>query len=59
MLPIAPDTLLQQRYRILNLLEDDESGRIYLATDGGRADAYCALVEVIPAGPSTNYGSCC
>jgi serine/threonine protein kinase len=52
MLPIAPDTLLQQRYRILNLLEDDELGRTYLATDGGRADAYCALIEAIPSAQS-------
>ena len=52
MLPIAPDTLLQQRYRILNLLEDDALGRTYLATDGGRADAYCALREAIPTAQS-------
>ncbi|WP_309743202.1 protein kinase domain-containing protein, partial [Chamaesiphon sp. OTE_20_metabat_361] len=52
MLPIAPDTLLQQRYRILNLLEDDTLGRTYLATDSGRADAYCALVEAIPTAQS-------
>jgi serine/threonine protein kinase len=53
MLPIAPDTLLQQRYRILNLLEDGELGRTYLATDSGRADAYCALVEISSTGQST------
>ena len=48
MLPIAPDTLLQQRYRILNILEEGELGRTYLAIDCGRADAYCALEELIP-----------
>ncbi|WP_310429639.1 protein kinase domain-containing protein [Chamaesiphon sp. VAR_48_metabat_135_sub] len=49
MLPLAPDTLLQQRYRILNLLGDGELGRIYLATDRGRGDASCAIEELIPA----------
>ena len=53
MLPIASDTLLQQRYRILNLLEDSALGRTYLATDSGRADAYCALVEISSTGQST------
>ena len=48
MLPIAPDTLLQQRYRILNILEEGELGRTYLAIDCGRADAYCTLEELIP-----------
>ncbi len=46
MLSIAPDTLLQHRYRIINLLEDGELGRTYLATDSGRAGAHCALVEI-------------
>jgi serine/threonine protein kinase len=55
MLPIAPDTLLQQRYRILNILEEGELGRIYLAIDRGRNDAYCAIEELIPSSqlPST------
>lgn len=55
MLPIAPDTLLQQRYRILKILEEGELGRIYLAIDRGRKDAYCALEELIPSSqlPST------
>jgi len=48
MLPIAQDTLLQQRYRILNILAEGELGRTYLAIDCGRADAYCALEELIP-----------
>ena len=48
MLPIAPDTLLQPRYRILNILEEGELGRTYLAIDCSRADAYCALEELIP-----------
>jgi serine/threonine protein kinase len=48
MLPIASDTLLQQRYRILNLLGEGRFGRTYLATDRGRADAYCAIEELAP-----------
>jgi serine/threonine protein kinase len=55
--PIAPDTLLQQRYRILNMLGEGEFGRTYLATDGARtasagrdqANEYCAIEEFIPA----------
>jgi serine/threonine protein kinase len=49
MLPIVPDTLLQQRYRILNILEEGGFGRTYLATDRSRADAYCAIEEIAPA----------
>lgn len=48
MLPIAPDTLLQQRYRVLNMLGEGRFGRIYLAVDRGRADAYCAIEELAP-----------
>ncbi len=49
MLPIiVPDTILQQRYRILNLLEEGGLVRIYLATDLRRADAYCAIEELTP-----------
>jgi serine/threonine protein kinase len=48
MLPIAPDTLLLQRYRVLNILEEGKLGRTYLATDRSRADAYCAIEEIVP-----------
>lgn len=48
MQPIASDTLLQQRYRILNLLGEGRFGRTYLATDRGRGDAYCAIEELAP-----------
>lgn len=48
MLPIATDTLLQQRYRILNLLGEGRFGRTYLAADHGRGDAYCAIEELAP-----------
>lgn len=55
--PIVLDTLLQQRYRILNLLGEGEFGRTYLATDGARTDSagrdrineYCAIEEFIPS----------
>ena len=54
--PIVPDTLLQQRYRILNMLGEGEFRRIYLATDSARTataghdrtDEYCAIEEFIP-----------
>jgi serine/threonine protein kinase len=49
MLPIAPDTLLLQRYRVLNILEQGSLGRTYLATDQSRADTYCAIEEIIPS----------
>jgi serine/threonine protein kinase len=48
MLPIAPETLLQQRYRILNMLGEGRFGRTYLAVDRGRGDAYCAIEELAP-----------
>ena len=56
MLPIPPDTLLQQRYHILNMLGDGGSGRTYLATDRARtngaertdADEFCEIQEFIP-----------
>ncbi len=55
--PISPDTLLQQRYRILNLLGEGDFGRTYLATDNARtsvagrpdADEYCEIQEFIPS----------
>jgi serine/threonine protein kinase len=54
MLPIAPETLLQQRYRILNLLEDGSLGRRYLATDRGRDDANCTIEEIVPTTQSND-----
>jgi serine/threonine protein kinase len=57
MLPIPPNSLLQQRYRILEILGEGKSGRTYLATDNARAsstnyhsgDEYCAIEELIPS----------
>jgi serine/threonine protein kinase len=48
MLPIAPDSLLQQRYRILSMLGEGRFGRTYLAADRGRGDVYCAIEELAP-----------
>ena len=50
MLPIAPDTLLQQRYRIRQILGEGRFGRTYLATDNNRSTSeYCAIEELIPS----------
>ncbi len=49
MLQIAPDTLLQQRYRILSSLGAGGFGRTYLATDRSRFDEYCAIKELTPS----------
>ncbi len=49
MQPIAPDTLLQQRYRILNLLEEGEFGRTYLAIDLSHGEEQRAIDEFIPS----------
>ncbi len=48
MLPIATDSLLQQRYRILSMLGEGRFGRTYLAADHGRGDVYCAIEELAP-----------
>jgi serine/threonine protein kinase len=48
MLPIAPDTLLQQRYRILKMLGEGRFGRTYLAVDLGSSNTYCAIEELAP-----------
>jgi serine/threonine protein kinase len=57
MLPIAPNTILQQRYRILEILGEGKFGRTYLATDNARArqpdrqssEEHCAIEELIPS----------
>jgi serine/threonine-protein kinase len=54
MQPIALDTLLQQRYRILDNLGEGGFGRTYLATDCGRFDEYCAIKELTPISQSTS-----
>jgi serine/threonine protein kinase len=57
MLPIAPNTILQQRYRILEILGEGKFGRTYLATDNARAsqpdrhssEEHCTIEELIPS----------
>ncbi len=57
MLPISPNTILQQRYRILEILGEGKFGRTYLAADRERAsqtdrhssDEHCAIEELIPS----------
>ncbi len=56
MLPIATDTLLQQRYRILKTIGERSAGHSYLASDSARtvaagrtqADELCEIQEFIP-----------
>jgi serine/threonine protein kinase len=57
MLPISPNTILQQRYRILEILGEGKFGRTYLATDNARSnrtnqhssEEHCAIEELIPS----------
>lgn len=46
--PISIGTVLQNRYRILQILGQGGFGRTYLAADQGRFNEYCALKEFIP-----------
>ncbi|MDX2213096.1 MAG: protein kinase [Oculatellaceae cyanobacterium bins.114] len=46
--PIAAGTVLQNRYRLLNILGQGGFGRTYLAEDLGRFHEKCALKEFIP-----------
>jgi serine/threonine protein kinase len=46
--PIPVGTVLQNRYRILNILGQGGFGRTYLAEDQGRFNERCALKELIP-----------
>ncbi|MGI0487346.1 protein kinase domain-containing protein [Pantanalinema rosaneae CENA516] len=47
--PLPTDTVLQNRYRILNVLGQGGFGRTYLAQDQGRFNELCALKELTPA----------
>jgi serine/threonine protein kinase len=47
---IASDTILNERYRIVRSLAPDRHGRTYLATDGTRFNAECAIEELTPVG---------
>jgi serine/threonine protein kinase len=46
MQPIAPDTILQQRYRLMRLIGEGGFGRTYLATDQSRFGEQCAIKEL-------------
>jgi serine/threonine protein kinase len=46
MQPIATDTILQQRYRLINLIGEGGFGRTYLATDQSRFSEQCAIKEL-------------
>jgi serine/threonine protein kinase len=52
MQPIATDTILQQRYRLINLIGEGGFGRTYLATDQSRFSEQCAIKELSLASPS-------
>ncbi|MBW4592294.1 MAG: serine/threonine protein kinase [Brasilonema angustatum HA4187-MV1] len=46
--PITTDTILQNRYRITQVLGQGGFGRTYLAQDQRRFDELCAIKELIP-----------
>jgi serine/threonine protein kinase len=52
MQPIAPDTILQQRYRLMRLIGEGGFGRTYLATDQSRFGEQCAIKELSVASHS-------
>ncbi|HEY9845847.1 MAG TPA: serine/threonine-protein kinase, partial [Candidatus Caenarcaniphilales bacterium] len=47
--PIPLGTVLQNRYRLINILGQGGFARTYLAEDQGRFDERCALKEFIPS----------
>jgi serine/threonine protein kinase len=51
--PIPTGTVLQNRYRLINLLGQGGFGRTYLVEDQGRFNELCALKELTP--PQTGY----
>jgi serine/threonine-protein kinase len=46
--PLPPGTVLQNRYRLVNVLGQGGFGRTYLAEDLGRFQEYCVLKEFTP-----------
>jgi len=51
--PLPPGTILQNRYRLLQVLGQGGFGRTYLAEDQGRFNERCALKEFMP--PQAGY----
>lgn len=49
-LPLPLGTVLQNRYYLIDLLGQGESGRTYLAKDQERSNALCVLKELKPKG---------
>jgi serine/threonine protein kinase len=54
--PIPVGTILQNRYRIINILGQGGFGRTYLAEDQRRFNEPCAIKELIPATTGTSAG---
>jgi serine/threonine protein kinase len=52
--PIPVGTILQNRYRIINILGQGGFGRTYLAEDQRRFNEPCAIKELIPIGAGTS-----
>jgi serine/threonine protein kinase len=52
--PIPVGTILQNRYRIINILGQGGFGRTYLAKDQRRFDEPCAIKELIPIATGTS-----
>jgi serine/threonine protein kinase len=52
--PIPVGTILQNRYRIMNILGQGGFGRTYLAEDQRRFNEPCAIKELIPIGAGTS-----
>ncbi|NCJ05399.1 protein kinase [Synechococcales cyanobacterium C] len=51
--PLAPDTILQNRYRLIRVLGQGGFARTYLAEDRGRFQEQCVLKEFIPSQAQT------
>jgi serine/threonine-protein kinase len=51
--PLAINTILQNRYRLLSILGQGGFGRTYLAADQGRFNEQCAIKELILAQSDT------
>lgn len=52
--PILVGTILQNRYRIINILGQGGFGRTYLAEDQRRFNEPCAIKELLPTATGTN-----
>lgn len=55
--PISAGTVLQSRYRVLQLLGQGGFGRTYLAEDLGRFNERCALKEFVPQQGSEHFSN--